>query len=114
MVANKPFVVAALSPAKIALCAHVIVTPDDNKINVFHKGKPQGSKVEIPWGGQIQPIPIEGDKVQWKNAQKKLKKNITSEAMNNAIPNLIPSWTLKVWFPSNVDSVTTSENQRNK
>ena len=112
--ANKPFVVVERSPAKIALWAQVTVTPDDNRIIVFHKGKPHGSKAEIPWGGQTQPIPIEGDKVQWKNAQKKLKKNIISDAINKAIPNLTPSWTLNVWWPSKVDSVTTSENQRNK
>ena len=81
---------------------------------VFHNGSPQGSNVEIPSGGHEQPIPIEGDNVQWKKAQKKLKKNIISEAINKAIPNFNPSWTLKVWWPSNVDSITTSENQRNK
>jgi hypothetical protein len=43
-VADKPFVVASRSPDKIALCAHVNVTPEDNKIPVFHKGSPQGSK----------------------------------------------------------------------
>lgn len=112
--ANKPFVVVVRFPAKIALCAQVTVTPEDNKITVFHKGKPHGSNAEIPCGGQIHPIPIDGDSVQWKNAQKKLKKNITSEAINNAMPNLIPSCTLNVWLPSNVDSVTISENQRNK
>jgi len=52
------------SPAKIPLCAQVIVIPDDNKIIVFHKGKPQGSNTVIPNGGQIQPIPIAGDKLQ--------------------------------------------------
>jgi hypothetical protein len=31
---------------------------------VFHNGNPQGSKVLIPIGGQIQPIPIDGDKLQ--------------------------------------------------
>jgi hypothetical protein len=85
------------SPDKIALCAHVTVTPEDNKIKVFHKGKPHGSNAEIPCGGQTQPIPIDGDNVQWKNAQKKLKKNITSEAINKAIPKRTPSCTLKVW-----------------
>lgn len=114
MVANRPFVVVARSPAKIARCTQVTVTPEDNKITVFHKGKPHGSNAEIPWGGQTHPIPIDGDNVQWKKAQKKLKKNITSEAINKAIPSLTPSWTLNVWWPSNVDSVITSENQRNK
>jgi len=75
----------------MALWAQVNVTPEDNKITVFHKGRPQGSKVEMPSGGHIHPIPTDGDSVQWKKAQKKLKKNITSEAINKAIPNLIPS-----------------------
>jgi hypothetical protein len=42
----------------------VIVTPEDNNITVFHNGKPQGSNETIPFGGQIQPIPTEGDKLQ--------------------------------------------------
>jgi hypothetical protein len=45
----------------------------------------------MPCGGQTQPIPIDGDNVQWKKAQKKLKKNITSETINKAIPSLTPS-----------------------
>jgi hypothetical protein len=66
--------VANLSPAKIDLWAQVTEIPEDNKIIVFHNGNPQGSKQEIPCGGQTQPRPVDGDKVQWKNAQKKLKK----------------------------------------
>jgi hypothetical protein len=31
---------------------------------VFHKGKPQALNVSTPTGGQIQPIPALGDKVQ--------------------------------------------------
>jgi hypothetical protein len=86
-----PFIVDSLSPAKIARWAAVIVTPEDNKIIVFHSGNPQALTVVIPTGGQIQPIPTLGDSVQWKKLQKKLKKNITSEAINKHIPNLIPS-----------------------
>jgi hypothetical protein len=41
-----------------------MVTPEDIRIIVFHKGNSQGSKVEIPKGGHIQPIPIDGDKLQ--------------------------------------------------
>jgi hypothetical protein len=58
----------------IALWAQVTVTPDDNKITVFHSGKPQGFNVQILKGGQIKPTPIAGDKLQWKKPQKKLKK----------------------------------------
>jgi hypothetical protein len=109
-----PLFVTILSPLKIPLCAQVIVTPDDNKITVFHNGNPQGSNDRIPLGGHIDPMAIEGDKLQWKNAQKKLKKNIISDTMNKHIPNLIPCRTLYVWWPSNVASTTISANQRNK
>jgi len=59
-----PFVVPVLSPAIIALCALVIVTPEDNNMTVFHKGNPQASNVTIPCGGHIQPIPTLGDNEQ--------------------------------------------------
>jgi hypothetical protein len=38
--------------------------PEDKRITVFHKGNPQGSKADIPCGGQAQPIPTDGDNVQ--------------------------------------------------
>lgn len=60
----KLFIVAKRSPANIARCAHVIVTPEDSKITVFHNGKPQAFKVSTPTGGQTQPILALGDKVQ--------------------------------------------------
>ena len=40
----------------------------------------------MPCGGQIAPMATLGAKLQWKKAQKKPKKNITSETMNNIIP----------------------------
>jgi hypothetical protein len=40
----------------------------------------------IPTGGQIQPIHTDGIKLNEKKAQKKLKKNITSDTINKAIP----------------------------
>jgi hypothetical protein len=52
-----------------------------------------------------------GAKAEWKNAQKKLTKNITSDTINNSIPYLKPNWTAKVCLPSKVDSVITSKNQ---
>jgi hypothetical protein len=42
----------------------VIVTPDDNKITVFKRGNPQGSKGSNPTGGQTHPILIAGLKEQ--------------------------------------------------
>lgn len=86
MVTNKPTKASVFSLPTIALCAHVTLTPDDNRITVFKSGIPQGSSVSIPKGGQIQPISTDGDKLEWKNAQKKEKKNITSETINKAIP----------------------------
>tara|TARA_B110000261_G_C12922658_1_gene293067 strand:+ start:229 stop:360 length:132 start_codon:yes stop_codon:yes gene_type:complete len=40
-----------LLPTKIPLWQQVIVTPEDNKIIVFHKGNPQASKETICSGG---------------------------------------------------------------
>jgi hypothetical protein len=64
MVATKLLVVVNLSPTNIPLCADVIVIPDDRRIIVFHNGKPHASNVIMYFGGQIQPIPIHGDKLQ--------------------------------------------------
>jgi hypothetical protein len=47
-------------PAIILLCAQVILIPEDNKINVFKKGKPHGFETSIPSGGQTAPIKIDG------------------------------------------------------
>lgn len=91
-----------------------MVTPEDNKIIVFHKGNPHALIVDIPIGGHTHPIPMLGDKIQWKKPQKKLKKNITSDAINKHIPKRIPSWTLEVWWPSKVASTIISDNHLNK
>lgn len=47
-----------------ALCAHVILTPDDSKMTVFNNGSPHGFSTSIPSGGQIHPIAIDGAKEQ--------------------------------------------------
>jgi N-glycosylase/DNA lyase len=57
---------------------------------VFKNGRPQGFIGSIPKGGHIPPIHIDGDKALWKNAQKKEKKNITSDTINNFIPSFNP------------------------
>jgi hypothetical protein len=44
----------------------------------------------IPVGGQAHPSSGVGDKLLWKNAQKKAKKNKTSEVMNRIIPHRSP------------------------
>jgi len=63
---------------------------------VFNNGIPQGLKGTILSGGQIEPISIAGDKLEWKNAQKKAKKNATSESINKSIPIRSPNCTLFV------------------
>jgi hypothetical protein len=53
---------------------------------VFSKGTSNGLKTSIPLGGQTEPISITGAKAAAKKAQKKAKKNIISDTMNNIIP----------------------------
>jgi hypothetical protein len=90
-----------------------MVAPEVNNIRVFNRGTSNGLKTSIPLGGQILPISIVGAKLAAKKAQKKAKKNITSEAMNKSIPYLNPNWTILVWYPSKVPSLITSLHQRN-
>ena len=89
------------------------VHPESNKINVFNDGISQGLNVRMPLGGHEAPISIEGETLLWKNAQKKAKKNKTSEIINKIIPKRNPCCTIPVWCPSNVDSRTTSLHQTN-
>jgi len=92
----------------IAWCAHVTVAPEVNNIIVFNKGTSHGLKAWIACGGQIDPISIVGAKLEWKNAQKKAKKNIISDTINKIIPYLKPVCTALVWCPSKVASLITS------
>lgn len=77
---------------------------------VFRSGIEKGSKAFIPVGGQLTPISIEGDKLLWKKAQKKEKKNKISETINNINPSFKPYRTEEVWNPSIFDSVWISVN----
>jgi hypothetical protein len=52
-------------------------------MRVFNKGIALGSNTSIPFGGQILPISIVGAKLAAKKAQKKAKKNITSETIKS-------------------------------
>ena len=54
--------------------AQVTLIPEEIKITVFNKGTWNGLNTLIPKGGQIDPISTLGDKLLWKNAQKKLTK----------------------------------------
>ena len=69
------WVAIAFSPTINALWHTVTVAPEVNNIKVFNKGTSQGEKVSIPKGGQTPPISIDGAILEWKNAQKKAKKN---------------------------------------
>jgi hypothetical protein len=102
-----------LLPAVIAWCAYVTVAPEHNKIKVFKRGTSIGSKVSIPLGGQMDPSSITGASAAAKKAQKKAKKNITSDTINKSIPYRNPSCTMFVWCPSKVDSLTTSRHHKN-
>jgi urease accessory protein UreE len=82
--------------AKRARCAQVILTPEESKIKVFRKGNSKGFSTSISLGGQTHPIATEGDKLEWKKAQKKPKKNIISETINKITPDRRPCWTFKV------------------
>ena len=96
-----------------AWCAKVIAIPEDNNKIVLTKGNPHTSKDWILFGGQMLPTEMDGAKLTWKNAQKNAKKNITSETINKAMPNLNPLRTTQVWYPCS-DSLTTIKNHVNK
>jgi len=63
---------------------------------VFNSGTEKGLRGSIPTGGQITPISTEGDKLLWKKAQKKEKKNNTSDTINNKNPIFNPNTAILV------------------
>ena len=67
-----------------------------------------GLKGKIPLGGHLIPISTDGDKLEWKKAQKKERKKKISDVINRIIPHRIPKATLKEWCPWNVLSRMTS------
>lgn len=66
------------------------MTPDARSTAVFRRGTLKGFRGLIPAGGQQQPNSGVGDSLLWKNAQKKAKKNRTSEVMKRIIPHRSP------------------------
>ena len=88
----------------MAWCDQVTVAPEANKIAVFNKGIWKGLKGRIPVGGQQFPISIVGDNLLWKKAQKKEKKNRTSDTINKIIPHRRPIATTLVCRPWYVPS----------
>lgn len=87
MVMKSPLIRTVLYPlTTIARCAATNVTPDVSKMTVFANGSINGFSVSIPTGGQIAPTATDGDKLEWKKAQKNGKNNIASESRNKTIP----------------------------
>lgn len=95
-------------PAIMAWCAHVTETPEERSTIVLSNGTPEASKGTTPIGGHSPPNSIFGAKLLWKNAQKNLKKNITSEIINRSIPYRNPFSTSLVCRPSKAPSALTS------
>lgn len=75
---------------------------------MFSRGTAYGFRGEMPVGGQIEPSSGVGARLLWKNAQKKEKKNATSEVINKIIPRRRPMETGLVCCPMKVPSRTTS------
>ena len=63
------------------------MAPEAKRIAVFKSGIWKGLKAWIPAGGQHPPNSTVGAKLLWKKAQKKEKKNKTSEVINKIIPH---------------------------
>jgi hypothetical protein len=71
----------------------VINAPLDNNKKVLSNGIAKGSKGVIPKGGQVPPISIAGDKLEWKKAQNTDKKAKISLTINNKTPIIRPFFT---------------------
>jgi hypothetical protein len=92
----------------IKWCDHVIEIPDEIRISVFSRGIFKGLNGLIYFGGQICPNSTFGDTLLWKNAQKKEKKNMISDVINNTIPifNLfITIFLCSPWFVDSPDTL---------
>jgi len=63
---------------------------------VLSIGISNGLKGVIPIGGHAVPSSIAGASLLWKKAQKKEKKNKTSEVINRIIPHRNPTPTINV------------------
>ena len=58
----------------MAWCAHVQESPDVKRITVLSKGTSHALNNSIPFGGHTDPISGLGEILEWKNPQKKAKK----------------------------------------
>lgn len=77
----------------------VTLTPEDSKIIVFISGTFHGLNASTPKGGHEHPSSILGERLLWKKAQKKEKKNITSDVIKSIIPQRRPISTISVCKP---------------
>ena len=96
--------------------AQVTVTPEARSTAVFSSGTLNGLSGWIPAGGQQHPSSGVGDNLLWKKAQKKAKKNSTSDVINKIIPHRRPVVTydsVMSYKCSFTDYVTSSLNYRN-
>lgn len=66
---------------------------------VFSSGTWNALNGVIPVGGHFSPISMVGASLLWKKAQKKEKKNNTSDVINKIIPHRRPFITIEVWSP---------------
>lgn len=107
-VSNRAWRASVRLPSINLWWAQVTVTPDARRTAVFRRGTLNGLSGLMPEGGQEHPISGVGDRLLWKNAQKKAKKNITSEVINKIIPHRRPVVTWLVWWPRKVPSRITS------
>jgi hypothetical protein len=66
---------------------------------VLSSGTWNGLIADTPNGGQRMPVSKLGASLEWKKAQKKEKKNNTSDAIKRIIPQRKPLTTKFVWKP---------------
>ncbi len=88
IVAHRPLISPSRSPWMRAWCAQVTVVPEQSRIRVLSRGRPNGSITAMPLGGQTPPTESTagGKRAALKKAQNQARKNITSEAMNRIMP----------------------------
>ena len=108
MVAASPISVSVWLFSNKAWCAQVTLTPEARRIAVLSKGVLKGLKTATPLGGQDIPRSLVGDNLLWKKAQKKLKKNNTSEVIKRIMPHRKPVTTFRVCRPCSPPSRLTS------
>jgi len=98
-VIKSPCNVLEWSPSIREWWAQVTLTPEEMRTIVFSRGTWKGLNTLIPNGGQVAPPSVFGATLEWKKAQKNLKKKNTSETIKSAMPPRRPISTIDVWWP---------------